>query len=248
MSKVFMIKELFYRTMAGFHRERGLRQLRLLEQKLVTSQARFAVPFTYRGKGYFKTIEPRQNPTEIEELYRTICKLRPKRVLEIGTARGGTLYLWTQAATADAVIVSVDLPEGEFGGAYPTCRVPFYQAFKRPEQKLHLLRKDSHQANTVEEVIGLFNKDPIDFAFIDGDHTYEGVKADFLNYGPFVRPWGLIGFHDILPRPDLPAIQVDRFWKEVKKKYHTKEIIGPDESGRKIGIGLIRMGTFGIKL
>jgi predicted O-methyltransferase YrrM len=237
-----MIKELFYRTMAGFHKKRGLLQLRLLEQKLLSSQSRFAIPFTYRGKGYFKTIQPRQNSAEIEELYKTVIDLAPMRVLEIGTARGGTLYLWTQAATADATIVSVDLPEGQFGGAYPACRIPFYQAFKRPGQKLYLLRKDSHQTNTVEEVSELFNKNLIDFAFIDGDHTYEGVKADFLNYGPMVRPGGIIGFHDILPRSDLPSIQVNRFWKEVQKKYNTREIIGPDESGRKIGIGLIHVG------
>ena len=237
-----MLKNFFYRTMAGFHRKRGLGQLRLLEQRLPSSWARFAVPFTYKGKGYFKTIEPRQNSAEIEELYKTVIDLAPMRVLEIGTARGGTLYLWTQAAAKDATIVSVDLPEGQFGGGYPACRIPFYQAFKRPEQKLYLLRKDSHQTNTVEEVNKLFNNDLIDFAFIDGDHTYEGVKADFLYYGPLVRPGGLIGFHDILPRPDLPSIQVNRFWKELRKKYNTREIIGPDESGRKIGIGLIHVG------
>jgi len=241
-----MIKELFYRTMAGFHRKQGIRQLRLLEQKLLSSQARFAIPFAYRGKGYFKTIAPRQNSAEIEDLYKTVRDLAPMRVLEIGTARGGTLYLWTQAATADATIVSVDLPEGQFGGAYPVCRIPFYQAFKQPGQELYLLRKDSHQANTVEEVNNLFNKHLIDFAFIDGDHTYGGVKADFLNYGPLVRPGGLIGIHDILPRPDLPAIQVDRFWNETKGKYNTREIIGPDESGRKIGIGLIHVGRSAI--
>jgi predicted O-methyltransferase YrrM len=237
-----MIKELFHRTMAVFHRKRGLRHLRLLEKKLLSSQARFAIPFVYRGKGYFKTIEPRQNSAEIEALYQTVIDLAPMRVLEIGTARGGTLYLWSQAATSDATIVSVDLPGGQFGGAYPACRIPFYQAFKRPGQKLYLLRKDSHQSNTVEEVSQLFNKNLIDFAFIDGDHTYEGVKADFLNYGPMVRPGGIIGFHDILPRSDLPSIQINRFWKEVREKYNTREIIGPDESGRKIGIGLIHVG------
>lgn len=242
-----MIKELFYRTMAVFHRKQGLRHLRLLEQKLLSSQARFAIPFVYRGKGYFKTIEPRQNPAEIEALYQTVRDLAPMRVLEIGTARGGTLYLWSQAATSDAIIVSVDLPGGQFGGAYPACRIPFYQAFKRTGQKLYLLRKDSHESNTVEEVTELFNKNLIDFAFIDGDHTYEGVKADFLNYGPMVRPGGIIAFHDILPRPDLPSIQINRFWKEVREKYNTGEIIGPDESGRKIGIGLIHVGESCIK-
>ena len=234
-----MVKDYIFKMMAGLHSKQAFHQLRLLEKKLVSPQARFALPFVYRGKGYFKTIEPRQNPIEIEELYKTVIELSPTRVLEIGTARGGSLYLWTQAATEDATIVSIDLPEGEFGGAYPICRIPFYKTFSQPGQTLHLIRGNSHEAQTIEKVGILFDNHPIDFAFIDGDHTYEGVKADFLNYGPLIREGGIIGFHDILPRPDLPEIQVDRFWKEVKNKYNTKEIISPDKSGRKIGIGLI---------
>lgn len=241
-----MIKQIAYRVLADKHRERGLRQLRLLEGKLQSQEARFAVPFAYRGSGYFKRIEPRQNPQEIEALYRAVCRLAPKTVLEIGTARGGTLYLWTQAAAADAIIVSVDLPGGKFGGAYPDCRIPFYQAFARASQRVHLLRCDSHDTETYEEVRRLFEKRPVDFAFIDGDHTYAGVKADFQLYGPLVRPGGLIAFHDILPRAGETEIEVDRFWSEIRDAYESKELIGPDGSGRRIGIGLITVGSDGI--
>lgn len=234
-----MIKELYYGALAGLHHKQGIRRLRLLEKKLYSRQARFAVPFAYKGKGFFKSIEPRQNSVEIEELYKTICNLSPSVILEIGTARGGTLYLWTQAAANNAVIVSVDLPGGEFGGAYPLCRVPFYKSFAKPGQEIHLLRKDSHDVKTIKEVEGLFGTRPVDFAFIDGDHTYEGVKADFLNYGNLVRPGGVIAFHDILPTSDFPDIQVFRFWQEIKDKYDTKELTGPEGSGKKIGIGLI---------
>lgn len=236
------MKHLVYSIMVGLHRKRALQQLRMLERKLFSQQARFAVPFVYRGSGYFKSIEPRQNPAEIEELYKAVCGLLPRRVLEIGTAKGGTLYLWTRASCSDATIVSVDLPGGEFGGAYPSCRIPFYRSFARPAQKLHLLRADSHKPETVAQVRELFDNQPVDFAFIDGDHTYDGVKADFLYYAPLVRRGGLIAFHDILPRPDVPEIQVDRFWGELRDRYDTSEIIGPEESGRRIGIGLLRVG------
>ncbi len=241
-----MVKRLTYSLFAKHHLRQGIRQLRHLEKKLFSREARFAIPFAYRGKGYYKTIEPRQNPLEIEDLYRTVCDLSPSQVLEVGTARGGTLYLWTQAATAHATIVSVDLPEGDFGGAYPPEKVPFYREFARAGQTLHLLRKDSHDPQTIAEVRSLFVSGPVDFAFIDGDHTYAGVKADFVNYGPLVRPGGLIAFHDILPRPDMPAIQVDKFWAELKTVYQTRELIGTDASGRKIGIGLLYVGDNGI--
>jgi predicted O-methyltransferase YrrM len=37
---------------------------------------------------------------------------------------------------------------------------------------------------------------PIDILFIDGDHSYEGVKFDFDHFGPQVRVGGLILLHD----------------------------------------------------
>ena len=120
-----MLKEYLYKILTNHHRKQGLQQLRLIEKKLISPEARLAVPFVYRGKGFFKKIEPRQNPMEIEALYGMIVKMVPMHVLEIGTARGGSLYLWTQAANENAVIVSVDLPEGEFGGAYPACKGSF---------------------------------------------------------------------------------------------------------------------------
>ena len=236
-----MIKNWYYNLMANAHRQSAIRQLRKLEKKLLSPQARFAVPFAFSGKGQFKRIEPRQNPYEIEELYKQVCELHPQRVLEIGTARGGTLYLWTQAATEDALLVSVDLPEGDFGGAYPLSRVPFYKEFARPRQTMHLLRTDSHLPATLEQVQSLFGSEPVDFAFIDGDHTYEGVKQDFEMYAPLVRKGGLIGFHDILPRPDMPSIQVDKFWNELKQTHDTMEFVGAAETGRAIGIGLVRV-------
>ncbi len=241
-----MLKDLWHGLHAARDRGAALAQLRLLEQKLPSPQARFAVPFVLRGRRAFRSIEPRQNPFEIESLYRAVCELAPTRVLEIGTARGGSLYLWTQAAVPHATIVSVDLPGGDFGGSYPLCRVPFYQAFARPTQSMHLLRLDSHAPATLSRVKQLFAPAPVDFAFIDGDHRYEGVRADFEQYGPLVRPGGLIAFHDILPRPDAPSIQVDRLWNELRTRFESREFVGPEGSGRRIGIGVIRVPPSGL--
>ena len=37
---------------------------------------------------------------------------------------------------------------------------------------------------------------PITLMFIDGEHTYEGVKRDWDNFSQFVRPGGTVFFHD----------------------------------------------------
>jgi predicted O-methyltransferase YrrM len=242
------MKALLNDLLAARHRAQALAGLRRLEAKLPSPASRFAVPFVFSGRGHFRKIEPKQNPTEIEACYRAVVELHPARVLEIGTARGGSLYLWTQAATADALLVSLDLPGGKYGGAYPECRAPFYEAFARPGQRLILLRGDSHSAESRARVQELFAGQPLDFLFIDGDHTYDGAKADFLHYGPRVRAGGLIGFHDIVHRDDDPTIAVDRLWAELRERYETQSLIAPADAGRRIGIGLLRVPPGGLGL
>jgi hypothetical protein len=40
---------------------------------------------------------------------------------------------------------------------------------------------------------------PLDFLYIDGDHSYEAVVADIQNFLPHVRPGGHFAFHDFKP-------------------------------------------------
>ena len=37
---------------------------------------------------------------------------------------------------------------------------------------------------------------PISFCYIDGNHTYEGAKLDFLNCDVFLEPGGFLLFDD----------------------------------------------------
>ena len=159
-----MIRHMFNNMMAQSHGAKAIRRLRELEYFLPSTKARFAVPFVFQGRGWFRSIRPKQSPREIEQAYETICRLRPSRVLELGTARGGSLYLWAQAATDDATLVSVDLPGGEFGGGYDAARVPLYEAFARPNQKIVLMRTDSQQPRTVDDVKKVFGSEQVDFA------------------------------------------------------------------------------------
>ena len=45
------------------------------------------------------------------------------------------------------------------------------------------------------EAVKDWNKD-IDLLFIDGDHSYQGVKDDWDNFSPFVKVGGIVFFHD----------------------------------------------------
>jgi hypothetical protein len=62
----------------------------------------------------------------------------------------------------------------------------------------------------------LLQDGPLDFLFIDGDHTYAGVKHDYNHYAPLVRAGGVIAFHDILRLESKPQLEVWRFWQELR--------------------------------
>jgi len=47
-----------------------------------------------------------------------------------------------------------------------------------------------------EQVAKEWKKEQIDLIFIDGDHTYEGVKTDFESWFPHLRKGAIILFHD----------------------------------------------------
>jgi len=77
-----------------------------------------------------------------------------------------------------------------------------------------------------------------DILFIDGDHSYEGVKKDYLMYKDLVNPGGIIAFHDII-RSHNHEIQncfVHNLWDEIKINKNVEEIIFPDLSWGGIGI------------
>ena len=43
----------------------------------------------------------------------------------------------------------------------------------------------------------------IDFLWIDGDHSYEGVKRDIEDWLPLVKKNGFVCFHDYRDEPDV---------------------------------------------
>lgn len=164
----------------------------------------------------------------------------PRRVMEIGTHSGGTLFVFCRMAATDATVISLDLPQGPFGGGYPAWKIPMFHAFARRSQRLHLVRADSHQPETRERIAGLLDGEKLDFLLIDGDHTYAGVRQDFEMYSPFVRPGGLVAFHDIAEHAPEVGCEVDRYWNEIKERYESVELIR-DRAQRWAGIGVIRM-------
>jgi cephalosporin hydroxylase len=178
-----------------------------------------------------------QKPDELEMLGRFLAKRRhPQVVVEVGTARGGTLWYWCQYATHDALLISVDLPGGDFGGGYTVEDVPRLLGHARAAQDIQLLAGNSHSPKMLEAVEKLLDGRKVDLLFIDGDHSYEGVKQDWEMYSPLVGQGGLIIFHDIVEHTKIPECQVDRLWNELKPEHKHEEFCASDRGWAGIGV------------
>lgn len=156
-----------------------------------------------------------QKPNELEKLAEFVIGRPHKTVLEIGTCKGGTLWFWHHLPNNNTV-VSVDMPNGEFGGGPTSDDRDKILNWVSDKQNTILVTGDSHKEETLTEVKEALAGELADILFIDGDHTYEGVKKDFEMYSPLVKNGGLIVLHDIVDHSESnPACQVEKFWQEL---------------------------------
>lgn len=186
----------------------------------------------FGGNGYYR-IKTLQIPSEILALARKVKELQPRIVVEIGTASAGTLLIWSSLASRR--VITCDLQD-------MTVQKELFCALPPPgsQCRVTLLSGDSHSQEMVSRVEQQLAGEQADFLFIDGDHTEEGVTADYSNYRHLVRPGGLIAFHDIVASQPLPTNQVNRLWKKLKQDNDCEEFIdNPAQSG--FGIGVIRV-------
>ena len=186
-----------------------------------------------------------QDRYEITELYQFVSdhyghtpKSAPYNILEIGTKFGGTFYLWASLNRSSGLNISIDVSDGGLHGGIPDEEMDkrdlwFCERF----DNVKFIRGDSHSQQVHGDCYRLLDRwntpdtvgkiEKIDFLFIDGDHTEEGVRKDFEMYSPFVRKGGIVAFHDIndSERHRSRNVYVSKFWKELvdSGKYETIE-------------------------
>jgi predicted O-methyltransferase YrrM len=182
-------------------------------------------------------ISPGQKKSEILSLLMKASKQGLRSVAEIGTCRGGTYYLLCKASEDAATIITLDIE-------LPLWRKRLVKSFAGPRQTAIAIKGDSHQQGTINLVRRLV-QGGLDLLFIDGDHSYKGVRKDFLGYSHLVKKGGWIAFHDVVPdfysrygiRMGGWTGGVPKFWDEVKRKYKHFEIVdNPRQDGAGIGV------------
>jgi len=158
-----------------------------------------------------------QEQEEITQLAEFVHNLNPKVIVEIGTKNGGTFMVWNEVTKAQTI--SIDLVDGIHGGVNKEKTISRNNNFKKLYgDRCSFIEGDSHNQSTLDTLSKLLNGKLIDFLFIDGDHTYEGVKQDFEMYKHLVRPGGWVSFHDIndTERHRKRNVFVGQLWNELK--------------------------------
>lgn len=131
-----------------------------------------------------------------------------KSYLEIGTSFGGSLSVLGAFA---AIALGVDAPKATVLGMGKAKA----QRDSITYSTLELLCSDinadvilgsSRDPKVIEEVR---EKAPFDLIFIDGDHRYHGVKADWEAYGSMGK---IVMFHDTIACPGVAQLfaEIDR--------------------------------------
>jgi cephalosporin hydroxylase len=167
---------------------------------------------------------------KLEELYPLICFVAlnpPCRVLELGSARGGTFLAWCELATSYAVIVSVDLEHSD-------TNVERMQSFVHPNQAAKFVKGDTHDPDIrrqVEDLLGY-----VDLLHIDADHSEAAVRADWEDYHELLCPGGLAVFHDISDGGPIGSL-----WSELASKFWNIKFIEANGNDGWGGIGVLRI-------
>ena len=127
-------------------------------------------------------------------------------IAEIGAGHGGSLYMWSRGVNSAKLIVSIDI---EF-----LTGKRLLESFKS-DAEVHVLQANSHSENTVEQLQEILGGRKIDFLYIDGDHSYEGVIQDFEMYTPLVGEDGIVILDDV--DNTISAPEVPEAWNQIKE-------------------------------
>ena len=201
-----------------------------------------------------------QKKYEILMLQELLKNEKIERIVEIGTWKGSNALLFAMMVSRyeNGRVYCCDL-SFDYGIHYArehqtNIRRQYRQFYSESPYKKYIteLTGDSHDPVFIEKVKEVVGTGSVDLLFIDGDHSYEGVKADFHNFFPLVKSRKYIALHDILDSEYHRAwnVMVAPFWNEIKEHYEWWEFIdnnkydvwgdGEGAPSKSMGIGVIR--------
>jgi predicted O-methyltransferase YrrM len=164
-------------------------------------------------------------------LYALLRQEKPQKVVELGTYRGSSTNVIGEVLRANNAELLIDPEKAEDPWWIPAQLITIdeqsLREYARPDHLKSYIRTvqgNTHDAKLAKQLCpyqvasgGVLPR-WIDVLFIDADHAYESVRADYETWLPYVKVGGLILFHDI--RPLYPHIEGSaRHWAELQARY-----------------------------
>lgn len=174
-----------------------------------------------------------QDPDELKAFCALIKEMRAERYLEIGARCGDTFFEVVRSMPEQSTAVAVDLPAANWGRKGSFSYLQKCVDALSGTYDVHVIRGHSQHPETIAKIK---KHAPYDVVFIDADHLYEAVKADWEVYRQMAR---VVAFHDIAGegvKKNKMQVEVPKLWKEIKQKHEHKEIIS---EGSLFGIGVV---------
>jgi len=136
-----------------------------------------------------------------------------RRLVEIGVWHGVTTRRLRTAMDPDGTLIAVDpFPAGRLGISLQQ-RIAHHEVGETVNGRVVWVRKTGADAAR--------GHSPVDFVFIDGDHSEQGLLADWNAWSPLIETGGVIALHD-------SRSSNDRLIDDAGSVKVTNEVVLPD--------------------
>ena len=178
------------------------------------------------GGGYLL----QQNPSEFTDLVLYLKERGPFPLyMEIGSASGGNLRFISEQVGFEKAFVIDDCEH-----PHSVHQEENYQNFNHT---LARFKGDSHSFACIQFLRTHAPNEKFNCVFIDGDHSYSGVKQDVSLLLPYIDQNTLLIFHDIVSIPELGQTlkdMVDAGLLKIEKRFIDQD--------HPIGIAVCKLG------
>lgn len=195
-----------------------------------------------------------QRKAEITMLWQLFHLQRPKIVLEIGVAQGGTFAGWCKLAPADALLIGIDRCVDDcrprpgdpvhpmismFSNASTTNGGGMYH-LAQGTQRVVPINGWSYEPHVMKQLLEVLSGRKIDFLMHDASHQKDMAARDYDIYRPLMAEGSMMAFHDI-QRSAHPDCNKSEFWEWTKDnvEYSARfEFLGGTHDDS-LGIGIL---------
>lgn len=172
-----------------------------------------------------------QRRAEWATLMDLYLRAKPKLVVEIGVAQGGTAAGWCAIGRSGAEFIFIDrdlqdcrprpgdpVDPGIYSGPLKMTNQGggiFHLAQRG--QNIHGISGWSHAPETLSQLKAILNGRQIDWLYNDASHSAKMFAQDFQIYWPLIAPGGVFATHDIMPSAH-PDCDKSVEWERIKRE------------------------------